>query len=130
MTQPQAPEIYQKPLSSIDTTGLPPRGTAEFEQALLGRIALDYASRGWSAAVVIDGDVLRVVAVPERGIAPKKYVLGLLQNGFLSDALPMLEALHGMLNDADIAYNYGICLSELGKTEDSVAPLLKCLELD
>lgn len=87
MNQPQAPEIYQKPLSSIDATGLPPQGTSEFEQALLARIALEYAGKGWSAAAVIDGDVLRVVAVPQKGIAPKKYVLGLLQNGLALFAL-------------------------------------------
>jgi tetratricopeptide (TPR) repeat protein len=42
----------------------------------------------------------------------------------------MLEALDGMLDDADVAYNHGICLSELGRTEESVTPLRRCLELD
>jgi tetratricopeptide (TPR) repeat protein len=53
-----------------------------------------------------------------------------LQNRFLDDALPILEALYGMLDDADIAYNYGICLSELGRIDESVKPLERCVELD
>lgn len=73
---------------------------------------------------------MRVVAVPERGIEPKKYVLGLLQHRYLEDALPILEALYGMVDDAEIAYNYGICLSELGRIDDSVPPLERCIELD
>ena len=38
----QAPKIFQIPLDDLDP-GLPPRGTAEFEQAVIGRYALDYA---------------------------------------------------------------------------------------
>ena len=34
---------------------------------------------------------VRVVAVPEHGVEPKAYVLGLLQNGFLADLLPVKE---------------------------------------
>jgi tetratricopeptide (TPR) repeat protein len=70
------------------------------------------------------------VAVPEHGIDPKKYVLGLLQHRYLEDALPILEALYGMVDDGEIAYNYGICLSELGRIEDSIKPLQRCIELD
>ena len=69
-----------------------------------------------------DGYV-RVLAIPQQGMDPKDYVQGLLQNGFLEDALPILQALDGMTEDADIAYNLGICLSELGQTAESVEPL-------
>ena len=102
MTTRQAPEIFQIPLDDLDPAGLPPRGTAEFEQAVIGRYALDYAARGWQAVVAVDDAFVRVVAVPERGVEPKAYVLGLLQNGFLEDALPVLEALDGMLDDAEL----------------------------
>ena len=37
MTTRQAPEIFQIPLDDLDPAGLPPRGTAEFEQAVIGR---------------------------------------------------------------------------------------------
>ena len=120
MTTRQAPEIFQIPLDDLDPAGLPPRGTAEFEQAVIGRYALDYAARGWQAVVAVDDAFVRVVAVPERGVEPKAYVLGLLQNGFLEDALPVLEALDGMLDDAEIAYSHGLCLSELGRPAEAV----------
>ena len=130
MNRPQAPEIFQTPIAQIDATGLPPRGSPEFDQALIARYALTYATKGWNAVVTVDDKYVRVVAVPERGIEPKQYVLGLLQHRYLEDALPILEALYGMVDDAEIAYNYGICLSELGRIEDSVPPLQRCIELD
>ena len=126
----QAPEIFQIPLDDLDPAGLPQRGTPEFEQAVIGRYALDYAARGWQAVVAVDDAFVRVVAVPERGVEPKAYVLGLLQNGFLEDALPVLEALDGMLDDAELAYSHGLCLSELGRPAEAVAPLQRAVELD
>ena len=74
--------------------------------------------------------MVRVVAVPQAGIEPKAYLLGLLRSGFIEDALPGLEAMHGMIEDADIDYNYGVALSELGRAGDSIAPLSRCLKLD
>ncbi|KAI5912142.1 tetratricopeptide repeat protein [Thauera sp. 2A1] len=97
---------------------------------MIGRYALDYAARGWQAVVTVDDAFVRVVAVPERGVEPKAYVLGLLEHGFLADALPVLEALDGMLDDAEIAYNHGLCLSELGQAGDAVAPLQRAVALD
>ena len=44
--------------------------------------------------------------------------------------LPLLQAMSGMVNDADIEYNLGICLSELGRVEECLAPLQRCIELD
>ena len=111
-------------------TGLPPRGSPDFDQAVIARYALEYASKGWNAVVTVDDESVRVVAVPENGIDPKKYVLGLLQHRYLEDALPILEALYGMLDDAEIAYNYGICLSELGRIDESLKPLERCVDLD
>jgi tetratricopeptide (TPR) repeat protein len=134
MKRPKAPEIIQVPVAELDPSRLPADarqpGTDAFEKAVLTHFAIKYAERGWNAAVTVDGEFVRVVAVPEEGVEPKDYVLGLLQHGFLDDALPMLEALDGMLDDADIAYNHGICLSELGRVEQAVAPLQRCLALD
>ncbi|MDZ7753860.1 MAG: tetratricopeptide repeat protein [Gammaproteobacteria bacterium] len=134
MNSPKAPEILQIPVAEFDVSTLPANartpGTEAFEQAVLTYLALRYAERGWAAAVTVDDGYIRVVAVPEQGVEPKHYVIGLLQHGFLEDALPMLEALYGMLDDPDIAYNYGICLSELGRTDECIEPLKHCLRLD
>jgi len=111
MKTSKAPEILQVPIVELDTSQLPADarqpGTDAFERAVLTHYALKYAERGWNAAVTVDGEFVRVVAVPEEGIEPKDYVVGLLRHGFLDDALPMLEALDGMLDDADIASTTG-----------------------
>ncbi len=78
----------------------------------------------------MDEEFIRIVAVPETGVEPKAYVLGLLQHGFLTDALPLLEVLDGMLDDPDIAYNRGVCLGELGRVADSIPVLQRCTQLD
>lgn len=130
MSNKQAPEIFQHRIDDLDLTGLPSRDSEGFEQALISRYALEYAQRGWNALVTLDDNYVRVIGIPEGSVEPKAYVIGLLQHGFLDDALPILEAMSGMLNDADIEYNLGICLSELGRIDECLSPLLRCIELD
>ena len=97
MTQTkQAPEIFQRRIDDLDLPGLPPRGTPAFDQALISHFALQYAGRGWNALVTVDDEYVRVLAIPENGIEPKAYVLGLLQHRFLDYALPLLHAMSGM----------------------------------
>ena len=132
MTKPAAPEIFQIPLDQLDPAIVPPStkpGTSEFEQAVIMHYVLRYAEKGWQAIVTVNDGFVRVLAIPQQGMDPKDYVQGLLQNGFLEDALPILQALDGMTEDADIAYNLGICLSELGQTAESVEPLERCTRL-
>lgn len=133
MTKPvAAPEIFQIPLDQIDPAIAPPNtkpGTTEFEQAVIMHYVLRYAGKGWQAMVTVDEGFVRVLAIPQQGMDPKDYVLGLLRNGFLEDALPILQALDRMVEDADIAYNFGICLSELGQTAESVEPLERCTSI-
>jgi len=57
-------------------------------------------------------------------------VLGLLQHGFLQDALPLLDILYGVLDDPDIASNRGVCLGELGRVADSIPVLQRCIRVD
>ncbi len=42
----------------------------------------------------------------------------------------MLEAMSHTMQDDDVEYNLGICLSELGRIPESIAPLKRCLELN
>jgi tetratricopeptide (TPR) repeat protein len=126
----QAPEIFQRPITSLDLTGLPPTTDSGFEDAVIMQFAMQYAAKGWTAAVVVSDGMVRVVAVPQQGIEPKTYLLGLLQHGYIEDALPGLEAMYGMVDDSDICFNYGVALSELGRVEESLVPLNKCLKLD
>jgi tetratricopeptide (TPR) repeat protein len=126
----QAPEIFQIALDSVSIEGLPPITDPEFEQAVIAHYALQYAAKGWNAAVVVSDGFVRVVAVPQQGVEPKAYLLGLLRHGYIEDALPGLEAMYGMVSDPDICFNYGVALSELGRVEESLTPLNKCLNLD
>lgn len=126
----QAPEIFQRFLTSLDLTGLPPTTDSGFEQAVIMQYAMQYAAKGWTAAVVVSDGMVRVVAVPQQGIEPKTYLMGLLHHGYIEDALPGLEAMYGMVDDPDICFNYGVALSELGRVEESLVPLNKCLKLD
>jgi hypothetical protein len=126
----QAPEIYAKPLSEFSGPGYPPVGTPEHEQTVVTTISLGYAAMGWNAAIVANAGVVRVVAVPHSGIQPLAYLEGLCAHGFIEDALPGLEALDGMVDDPDVAYTYGLALSELGRTGECLIPLNKCLRLD
>ena len=130
MNNRQAPEIFQIGLDSVAPAGLPPKTDPGFEQAVIAQYALKYAAKGWNAAVVVADGFVRVLAVPQAGIEPKAYLLGLLQHGFIEDALPGLEAMYGMVDDPDICFNFGVALSELGRIEESLAPLNKCLNLD
>ena len=134
MKERSAPEIRQIPVRDFDASVLPPDarapGTEAFEVSVVTHLSSHYAARGWNAAVTVDGEFIRVVAVPETGVEPKEYVLGLLQHGFLEDALPLLETLDGMLDDPDIAYNRGVCLGELGRVANSIPVLQRCIRLD
>src|ERR1039457_2800736 len=110
--------------------GLPPITDPWFEHAVMMHYAMQYAAKGWTAAAVVSNGMVRVIAVPQQGIEPKTYLLGLLRHGFIADALSGLEAMYGMVDDPDICFNYGVALSELGRVEESLTPLNKCLNLD
>ncbi len=126
----QAPEIFQRPIASLDLAGLPPVTDSGFEEAVILQFAMRYAAKGWAAVVAVRDGMVRVVAVPQQGVEPKAYLLGLLRHGYIEDALPGLEAMYGMVDDADFCFNYGVALSELGRVEESLAPLNQCLKLD
>ena len=130
MPTPRTLEIFQTPIDEIDHTGLPAKSDPEFIDSLISRYALEYGARGWSATVVVSDGYLRVVAVPEAKTQPKTYLVALLNHGHFENALLGLQSLYGMVDDPDICFNYGVALSELGKVEESLAPLRACLKLD
>ncbi|WP_404296972.1 tetratricopeptide repeat protein [Halomonas sp.] len=127
---PQAPEIFKRSLDDIQLDGLPPRDAPGFEDAVLFTLTTQYATKGYTAAIVIQDGHVMGVAVPQEGVEPKQYILGLLEHRFLDDALPALEILAEMTQDPEILYNYGVCLSEMNRVEESVAPLQACVEAE
>lgn len=126
MQCPKPSEIFKRSLDNIQIDGLPPRDAPGFEDDVLQAITLQYAAKGYTAVIAVqDGYVLGVA-----GAEPKQYILGLLEHGFLEDALPVLEVMAEMIDDPEILYNYGVCLSEMGRVEESVAPLKACTEAE
>lgn len=126
----QAPIVFSTPLDQLDLPGQPERSAPDFEQYVLMQYSLKYAVAGCNAAVVIKDGKLYVVAVPDKAILPLQYLEGLCQHGYIEDALPGLAALYEMADDPAVAYTYGLALSELGRTEECLAPLNKALNLD
>lgn len=90
-TRPKtAPEIFQTPLAELPADAVPSgllQGSPEYGQAVIMHYAMQYAAKGWQALVTVDEEYVRVLAIPQQGMDPKDYVLGLLRNGFLEDAL-------------------------------------------
>lgn len=133
-SKPQAPEILRIPVAEFDASVLPAGartpGTEAFGNAVLMHFAARYAAKGWEAAVTVDEDIIRVLAWAGGGVGPKAYVIGLLQHRALEEALPLLETLDEMAEDADIAFNHGLCLSELGRLDACIEPLERCIRID
>lgn len=67
----KGPEIFQRPLAEFTDNPEAPGAADE----VLQRVILDYANRGFAAVVTIDEGIVR-------GIEPKEYLIGLLQQGF------------------------------------------------
>lgn len=126
----EAPQFVHVPLREIDIPNIVHRDTDEFHQAAILKMALEYAAKGQQGFFKVADDTLWGFAFSDQSIDPKAYVLGILQSGYLEDALPMLEAMSRTIEDADVEYNLGICLSELGKVPESVRPLKRCLEIN
>lgn len=129
-TMPQAPDIFKRSLDDIKIDGLPPRDEPGYEDHVLQAITLQYAAKGYSAAIVVQDGYVLGVAVPQEGVDPKQYIMGLLEHRFLEEALPALEVLAEITDDPEILYNYGVCLSEMGRVQESVAPLKACAEAE
>lgn len=70
------------------------------------------------------------MGAPRRYHGLGHYGLGLLKYAFLQDLLSILDAVLGMIADADLASNYGICLSELIHFAGTVRARRRCIEID
>ena len=126
----EAPQFIKIPLNEVEISTPHERGTPEFEQAAILQTAAEYALKGMQGFFKVEDNSLWGFAFTDNTIDPKAYVLGILKDGYLEDALPMLEAMSHTMRDDDVEYNLGICLSELGRIPESIAPLKRCLELN
>ena len=128
------PYIFSIPLGRFDLELLPPDsrsiGSDRFKDAVVIYFASQYAAKGETTIVTVSDAEIRVLSFPQSS-DPMDFVLELLQNGKIKDALPFLEAMaEAKPKDSAILYNLGIAYSELGRLEDAVMRLKKCVELD
>lgn len=128
------PLIFRIPIRDFDLTQLPPEaqtpGTVAFQIAVSLYFAEKYAKEGLATTVAIDGEGIEVCAAPE-GMSLMKYALDLCNSGRIRDAIPMLEFLRQQEpDDAEIAYNFGIALSETGDIDKALDHLNACVTLD
>lgn len=126
----EAPLFIKVPLNEVELSSPLERGTPEFEQAAILQTSMEYALKGMQGFFKIEDGAVWGFAFTDNSVDPKAYVLGILRDGYLEDALPMLEAMSRTMQDDDVEYNLGICLSELGRVPESIAPLQRCLELN
>jgi tetratricopeptide (TPR) repeat protein len=67
---------------------------------------------------------------PPVGQADDRRIVQSGEYGALSETFSKYRNAFTLVNDADIEYNLGICLSELGRVKECLAPLQRCIELD
>ena len=111
------PTLFKLPLDRIDLTLLPEGarqpGTESFKAAVLAYFAGQYAASGQQAVV-----------------AMVKFVLAMLQDGRIREALPYLETLDkARPGNAELLYNLGVAYSELGEYEQAIIRLKKVVQL-
>ena len=123
------------PVASFDLQLLPPEarevGSTEFQDAVIRYFVNKYVGGNKTAIVTVDDENIQVVAFPASVHDPMNLALGMLNNGKIKEALPLLESLaRQRKDDAELFYNLGIAYSELGEYQNAVMRLKRCVDID
>ncbi len=107
-------------------------GTDRFKLAVAKFYRDQFAPVGGSVVVSVDSQDIHVTWIPDAvSENPFAYVLSLLRGGELQKAVPLLEALLAANpDDADVLYNLGMALSDLGRLSEAKRFLIRALEVD
>ena len=134
------PFSFQFPLADFDLTRLPVdpallRGNASMLASAVQEFYLDsFQKLGGSATVLVRDGVVSVAWQPESGDASVQllqYAVGLLRQGNVSTAEPILRALLARdSRDADALYNLGMMLSDQGRLAEAVDTLQELLNFN
>ena len=125
---------FKLPLHRFDTNLLPPHarqvGSSAFKDAVVMHFVAEYAAKGETAIVTIDGNEISVMAFPGEATA-LEFVLPMLRDGKIAEAVPYLESLtKSAAASAQVLYNLGICYSELGQYDEAIIRLKRAVQLD
>lgn len=112
---------------------LPPEaraiGTDAFKDAVIAYFTHQYGSKGETAIVVVDDQEITVLTIP-RDSDPLEFVMTMLQNGRIKEAVPYLESMTKIEpENAQVLYNLGIAYSELGQYDEAIIRLKKAVQI-
>lgn len=129
----QKPLYFKIPLSRFDASLLPVNpgkpGTERFKDAVIAHFVAEYASTGQQALVYVDDEDISVFAFAEDR-NPLNFVLDMLNEGRINDAIPILEALaRSHPADEEILYNLGLAYSETGEFDQAIIRLKRLVTL-
>lgn len=107
-------------------------GTEEFGQAVGAHFEAQFAPMQGQTLAIVDAEQIRVSWMPEGAATdPMQFVLSLLREDRLGEAVPLLKALLAARpEDAQVLYNLGMAESELGDLAPAVRHLSRAVEND
>jgi Flp pilus assembly protein TadD len=135
MASPQEEFSYLIAVDDIDKSLLPPNartpGTDAFREAVTRLILKDYEAFGGYARIVVDEQQVQVYwrsdpSAPD----PMDVVIGKLKRGEYADAVRLLEYFrHQHPDNADVLYNLGMALSDMGRLPEAERHLRHAVEV-
>jgi tetratricopeptide (TPR) repeat protein len=124
---------FKLPLSRFDLNLLPSNarkiGSEAFKSAVTMHFATQYAAKGQQALVSVDDEEILVLTLPADS-NPLDFVMTMLQNGRIKEAVPYLESMDKREpNNVQVLYNLGIAYSELGQFDEAIIRLKRAVQL-
>lgn len=128
------PIFFKLPLSRFDVNLLPSDarsiGSEAFKDAVIHHFATQYAAKGETAIVIVDDEGISVVTMP-KGSDPLEFVMTMLKNGRIKEAVPYLETMvKSDPGNVQVLFNLGIAYSELGQFDEAIIRLKKAVQLN
>ena len=117
--------------ASLLSEGAMNRTSEAFKMAVAHYYTEHFEPIGGETFVVVNDDEIHVQWVPnDVSQNPFGYIMSLLQEGELAQALPLLDFfLKANPDDTDVLYNLGMALSDLGRLDDAKKHLQHLLEI-
>jgi tetratricopeptide (TPR) repeat protein len=118
------PQYFKMPLNRFDVRLLPAEsaklGPEGFKDAVVAYFVAQYAATGHRALVYVDDEDISVFTVPQ-GLQPLMFILDMLRDGRIKEAIPLLEVVAKSDPDnEDVLYNLGLAYSETGEPDQAI----------
>jgi len=125
---------FKLPISRFELNLLPASarkiGSDAFKLAVTMHFATQYAAKGQQALVSVDDEEIQVLTLPADS-DPLDFVMTMLQNGRIKEAVPYLESMVKIdPSNAQVLYNLGIAYSEMGQFDEAIIRLKRAVQLN